>query len=120
MTAPAATARRSLSAFALGVACALTTSGCIYDAPLPLSASLVNERWAPVTLTFDGSSTEPQEFPAREGADIRYDGRFVEEDTCVEIGATVTDTATGEVLGTVDPPICGDTRIYVREDGTVE
>lgn len=122
MTAHAAPTRHVMSAVVLAAACALTTTGCIYDAPPPRWADLVNERRTSVTLTFDGPATEPQEIPAREGNVIRYEGEPIreEEERCVDVGATVTDTATGQVLGTVDPPICAETRIYVREDGTVE
>ncbi len=120
MTAHAAVARRTLSALALAVTCAVMT-GCIYDAPPPSAAELLNERTTSVTLTFDGPATEPQEVGAREGRTVRYAGQPITEgEPCVEVGATVTDTATGEVLGTVDPPICDETTIRVREDGTVE
>lgn len=122
MTAHAAAARRTRSTVALAVACALTTTGCIYDAAPPRWAKLVNERTSSVTLTYDGPAAESQEIAAREGRSIRYEGELIaeEEGRCVDVGATVTDTATGQVLGTVDPPICGGTRIYVREDGTVD
>ncbi|GIG39205.1 hypothetical protein [Cellulomonas phragmiteti] len=122
MTASTAATRQILSAVVLAVTCALTTTGCVYDAPPPRWADLVNERRTAVTLTFDGSAAEPQEIPARQGNVIRYEGEPIreEDDPCVDVGATVTDTTTGQVLGTVDPPICAETRIYVREDGTVE
>ncbi|GIG41918.1 hypothetical protein [Cellulomonas phragmiteti] len=121
MTAHAAAARQTLSAIALAVTCALTTTGCFYDAPQPQWAELVNERTTSVTLTFDGPAAQPQEIAAREGDVVRYEGEPIkEEERCVDVGATVTDTATGQVLGTVDPPICPETLIYVREDGTVE
>ncbi|MBF0688058.1 MAG: hypothetical protein IR158_09880 [Cellulomonas sp.] len=82
----------------------------------------MNEGTTSVTLTFDGPAAEPQEIAAREGRSIRYEGELIreEDERCVDVGFTVTDTATGEVLGTVDPPICPETLIYVREDGTVE
>lgn len=121
MTRHAATARQTLSGFALALTCLLATSACIYDAPPPSSAELINERTTPVTLTFDGAATEPQEIGAREGRTVRYAGQPVKEgEPCVDVRATVTDTATGQVLGTVDPPICDTTTIHVREDGTVE
>jgi len=84
-------------------------------------AELVNEGTASVSLTFDGPAAEPQEIAARECRSIRYEGELIkDEERCVDVGATVTDTATSQVVGTVDPPICPETVIYVREDGTVE
>jgi len=121
VTAHAAAARKALSAVGLAVSCALTT-GCIYDGPQPQWAELVNERTTSVTLTFDDPGAQPQEIAAREGDVVRYEGEPIkeEDERCVDVGATVTDTTTGQVLGTVDTPICPETLIYVREDGTVE
>ncbi|WP_149203522.1 hypothetical protein [Actinotalea subterranea] len=120
MTSHPAGARQTLSALALAATCALTTTGCIYDNP-PGRAALVNQRTTSVTLTLDGAAAEPQEVTARRDSLVRYEDRTIkEEEPCVDVGATVTDTATGQILGTVDPPLCGETTIYVREDGTVE
>ena len=116
-----AAVRAPLSAAALAVTCALTTTGCIYDAAPARRAELVNERSTSVTVTLDGPAAEPLEVAARAGRLIQHeDGPIREGDPCVDVGVTVTDTATGEVLGTVDPPICAETSIRVREDGTVE
>ncbi|WP_155859523.1 hypothetical protein [Cellulomonas sp. KRMCY2] len=97
-----------------------TLTGCIYDR-VPPQAMLVNSRNAPVTLTLTGVDVEPKEFPASEGRAVwGADGKPIKGDgVCEGDGFVVTDTATGAVLGTSDEPVCGDTLIRVKEDGTV-
>ncbi|NMR18834.1 hypothetical protein [Cellulomonas fimi] len=99
----------------------ITLAGCIPLDRTPPIANLVNHRTAPVTLTLTGVEVEPQEFPAKEGDRVLAAERtWIEgKDTCVGDGFIVTDTATGTVLDTSDQPVCGDTTIRVKEDGTV-
>ena len=74
-----------------------------------------------VTLTITGTEIEPDDFPPNTGqsvlgADLKpIDGREV----CVGDGYVLTDTATGEVLATSDEPVCGETFIEIKEDGTI-
>lgn len=54
---------------------------------------------------------EPQEVTARRDSLVRYEGRIIkEQEPCVDMDATLADTATGQILGTVDPPLCARPR----------
>ena len=112
--------RRVRALALLGVASSTTLTGCFIDNKPP-EAMLVNSRSTPVTLTVGGIDHEPQEVPARLGIPVYgtsgkpITGRGV----CEGDGFIVTDTATGTVLGTSDEPVCGETVIRVKEDGTV-
>jgi hypothetical protein len=98
-----------------------TLTGCIFGDRKPPFAQLVNDRTASVTLTVTGSKVAPKEFPARKGLSVYgADGKPLEgADKCEGEGFIVTDTATGTVLGTFQDPVCGDTTIIVKADGTV-
>ena len=104
----------------LAMVSSTTLTGCFIDNKPP-EAMVDNFRNGPVTLTLTGLDAEPQEFPARLGIPVYgangkpITGRGV----CEGDGFILTDTATGAVLGTSDEPVCGETLIRVKEDGTV-
>ena len=102
----------------LAVVSSTTVTGCDN---MPPEAELINSRDTPVTLTLTGVDAEPKEFPAHEGRGVYgADGKSIEgRGVCAGDGFIVTDTATGTVLGTSDEPVCGETLIRVKEDGTV-
>lgn len=102
----------------LAVVSSTTVTGCDN---MPPEAELINSRDTPVTLTLTGIDHEPQEVPPRTGYGVYgADGKSIEgRGVCVGDGFIVTDTVTGAVLGTSDEPVCGETLIRVKEDGTV-
>ena len=116
------TVPRRVRVLALVAVVTLTTlTACFPIDHGPPTATVDNFRLASVTLTLTGVDVEPQEFPAQEGRSVwGTDGKLISgANTCEGDGFILTDTATGTALGTSDEPVCGETLIRVKEDGTV-
>jgi hypothetical protein len=97
-------------------ACALVLlGGCVIDANRP-RITYVNEASATVVVTVElpgGESTREREVPAHGAADLALPG--CEDDSGLRVA-----TVDGEVLGTVDGPLCPGDVLTITDEVTLE